>query len=468
MKTADKALSSDVPDGAGIAVNAVRTRNKSHMKYYIENFGCQMNDHDMEKVDRLLHVAGYEPVDASDHANVVIVNTCCVREKAEQKFYSFMGRLRGLKRKRGLVVGVMGCVAQLERDALFERLPFIDFSLGPSNVHRVTEAIEAAIRKDRLRDFSDNGCQSSLFVRPGNTTGKIKAYVSIMKGCNNFCSYCVVPYVRGREVSRPSTDILEEIEDLACTGIKEVVLLGQNVNSYNKGRDDLSFSDLLSRVNAVAGIERIRFVTSHPKDLSDSLIDCFGRLEKLCEQIHLPFQSGSDRILKAMNRGYTAQEYLEKVARLKSKCPDVTLTADCIVGFPGEEEEDFWATMDLVNQVRFDGVFSFCFSPRKFTQAATLDDAVPREVASERLQELQTIQKGITREQFQASEGKRQEVLVEGTSKNSADELTGRTRTNRIVNFVGTQQMIGKTVEVEIVKGYANSLRGADPKLKEA
>jgi tRNA-2-methylthio-N6-dimethylallyladenosine synthase len=438
------------------------------VKYYIENFGCQMNEHDMEKVVHLLHVAGHEPAESAGYANVVIINTCCVRQKAEQKFYSFMGRLKRLKERRGLIVGVMGCIAQLEKDAILERLPFLDFSLGPSNVHRVKEAIDAALNRRRTLDFSDNGHQPSLSVRPGKRSGDIKAFVTIMKGCDNFCSYCVVPYVRGREVSRPSTDILEEVADLARLGVREVVLLGQNVNSYNRGMGDLSFCELLSKINEVPGLERIRFVTSHPRDFSDDLIDSFTNLGKLCEQIHLPFQSGSDRILRLMNRGYTAEEYVEKVERLKARCPDVAVTADCIVGFPGEEDGDFQATMDLVDRIRFDGVFSFAFSPRKFTRAADLADPVQYEVASGRLQELQAFQKTITREQFRASEGRRQEVLVDGVSKNSREDLTGRTRNNRIVNFSGSPDMIGKLVDVEIVKGFANSLRGADPRLKEA
>ena len=278
-----------------------------------------MNEHDMEKVDHLLQSAGFEAARAVEQAGIVIVNTCCVREKAEQKFYSLMGRLRRLKKKKGLLLGVMGCIAQLEKEALAERLPFIDFSLGPAGIHLVGEAVKAGLKGERFFDFSDNGSPSSLYVRPGNRGLRVKAYVTIMKGCNNFCSYCVVPYVRGREVSRSSADILEEIRELVSTGVREVVLLGQNVNSYNKGADDCSFPDLLKSINGIAGIERIRFVTSHPKDLSDELIDCFGSLEKLCEHIHLPFQSGSNKILRLMNRGYTAEEYMEKLERLKAQ-----------------------------------------------------------------------------------------------------------------------------------------------------
>jgi len=427
-----------------------------------------MNEHDMEKVERLLHVAGFDAAGSVEEAGVVIVNTCCVREKAEQKFYSLMGRLRGIKKKRGVVLGVVGCIAQLEKEKLLERLPFIDFALGPSSIHLVAEAVRAGLGRKVFLDFSDNGCLSSLHVRPGNPGLAAKAYVTIMKGCDNFCSYCIVPFVRGPERSRSSADVLDEVADLAATGVREVILLGQNVNSYNVGTADLSFPDLLHRLDGTKGIERIRFVTSHPKDLSEALIDCFGRLRKLCEHIHLPFQSGSNKILRLMNRGYTVEEYTEKVEKLRERCKDVAVTSDCIVGFPGEEEADFDATMELVARTGFDGVFSFCFSPRTHTAASTLPHRVAPDVARGRLQALQALQKGVTRERLTHMEGLKTEVLVEGLSKQSREDLTGRTRTNRIVNFKGPAGMVGKLVEVRITRGYANSLRGAEPKLKEA
>jgi tRNA-2-methylthio-N6-dimethylallyladenosine synthase len=431
------------------------------VKYYIENFGCQMNEHDVDKVSTLLSIAGHEKVGEAGGADVVIVNTCCVREKAEQKFYSLMGRLKRLKRGKGTLLGVTGCIAQMEKEALAERLPFIDFSLGPSSIHRVTDAIESATRSERVLDFSDNGCGASLHVRPQTTSGTLKAFVTIMKGCDNYCSYCIVPFVRGREKSRQSSDILEEIRGLAHRGVKEVTLLGQNVNSYNKGQKDLSFPELLSEVNDIRGIERIRFVTSHPKDLSRELIDSFASLRKLCEHIHLPFQSGSNKVLGLMNRGYTVEEYKEKLDLLKNRCNNIAVTSDCIVGFPGESEKDFEATMALVKSVRFDGLFSFCFSPRKSTRAADLPDNVPGEEAMQRLQELQSLQKAITGEKNRALEGTQAEVLAEGVSKNSAVELTGRTRSNKVVNFNGSRNLVGELVEVAITKGCANSLKGA-------
>jgi len=419
-----------------------------------------MNEHDAEKMSSLLTRSGMERINEAKDADIVIVNTCCVREKAEQKFYSLMGRLRSLKRRKGVILGVTGCIAQSEKEGIGERLPYIDFSLGPSSIHRITEAVEHAVRKTRFFDFSDNGCTASLVVEPGNPCKRIKAFVTIMKGCNNFCSYCIVPYVRGREVSRDSRDVLREIEDVAEKGAKEVTLLGQNVNSYNKGRDDLPFPGLLKAINRIGGIERIRFVTSHPKDLSPGLIDCFGSLDKLCESIHLPFQAGSDKILSLMNRGYSAEEYLRKIRLLRERCPDIAITADCIVGFPGEGEEDFERTMDLVSEVRFDGMFSFVYSPRKNTAASGLPGAVPREVALERLIRLQAAQKSITLEHNRSMEGRVVQVLVEDRSRNSEDEVMGRTRTNKIVNFRGSPDMVGSLVEVRITKGYANSLRG--------
>jgi len=437
------------------------------MTFYIETFGCQMNEHDSEKMASLLVESGMEEVHTADSADVVIVNTCCVRQKAEQKFYSLMGRLRQLKKRKGTIVGVAGCIAQMEKEHLCERLPFVDFSIGPSGIQHITRAVHHAMEHEPFFDFSDNGCGASLLLRPRSQNTRIKAYVSIMKGCNNFCSYCIVPYVRGRELSRESRDIIQEIEDLVRGGVKEITLLGQNVNSYNRGRDDLSFPELLHALNSIDGLERIRFVTSHPKDISDSLIACFGTLDKLCEHIHLPFQSGSDRVLSLMNRGYTVTGYKEKVKRLRQVCPEIALTADCIVGFPGEDENDFNDTMRLIEEIEFDGLFSFVYSPRPYTQALTYDGVVPRETALKRLSTLQKVQRGITLAKNRVMEGTIVDVLVEGVSKHSLNDVTGRTRTNKIVNFRGHEDLMGKTVAVEIIKGYANSLRGELMSYKE-
>jgi tRNA-2-methylthio-N6-dimethylallyladenosine synthase len=436
------------------------------MRFYIETFGCQMNDHDMDKMASVLVNNGYERIWDLNAADVVIVNTCAVRAKAEQKFYSFMGRLRIMKRRRKVLLGVTGCIAQMEKEHIVERLPFIDFSLGPSSIHKIGEAIEQASRKHTFLDFSDDGHTAPFFLKAGPANGDIKSYITIMKGCNNFCSYCIVPYVRGRETSRESADVLEEIRGLAGKGVKEITLLGQNVNSYNKGREDLSFPELLSAINNIEGIERIRFVTSHPKDLSRELMECFGTLGKLCEHIHLPFQSGSDRILRLMNRGYTAREYVDKINGLREQCPGISITADCIVGFPGEDEKAFADTMELVREVKFDGIFSFVYSPRKSTAASTLPDEVPRDVGLARLAILQDTQKTITQSRNKALEGKQVEVLAEDVSKNSEEDLMGRTRTNKIVNFKGDRNTIGKLVMVSVVRGYANSLKGEKPEIE--
>jgi len=430
------------------------------MRFYIETFGCQMNEHDSEKMSHLLRINGFTPATGANDADLVIVNTCSVREKAEQKFFSLAGRLKRLRDKKGVILGVTGCIAQQEKEMLKEKLPFIDFALGPSGIHAIVDAVNHSGRGEFFSDFSDNGCAAPLFLKPEPCQGSIRAYVTIMKGCNNFCTYCIVPYVRGREMSRDSSDILAEVENLARKGIKEIVLLGQNVNSYNKGSDDLSFPGLLKKINEIEGIERIRFVTSHPKDLSDELIDCFGGLDKLCEQIHLPFQSGSDRILSLMNRGYNISEYMDKIEKLKGACPDIAITADCIVGFPGEDTDAFMETVGLVKKVEFDGIFSFAYSKRKNTAASEFEGEVPRDEAFKRLAYLQAIQRDITLKKNQATEGMVFDVLVEGGSKNSRDDLTGRTRHNRIVNFRGDLQMIGRLVKVKVLKGYANSLRG--------
>jgi tRNA-2-methylthio-N6-dimethylallyladenosine synthase len=290
---------------------------------------------------------------------------------------------------------------------------------------------------------------------------KVKSYVTIMQGCDHFCSFCIVPYVRGREKSRSSQEIIEEVKHLAGMGVKEVCLLGQNVNGYGRGlKEEITFSELLERINEIEGIERIRFTTSHPKDLSEELIQAFSKLPKLCEHIHLPFQSGSDRILKAMHRGYTKESYLEKIECLKKVCPSIAVTGDVIVGFPGEEEEDFKQTLDLMEKVRFDDLFSFKYSPRKGTRAAQFQGKVEEKMKQDRLSVLQEKQKEITLQKNQELEGRIEEVLVEGRSKQSAQDVTGRTRSNKIVNFEGSISLVGKLVSVQIVKAHPHSLRG--------
>jgi tRNA-2-methylthio-N6-dimethylallyladenosine synthase len=432
-------------------------------RVYIETYGCQMNEHDTERILRLLEVSHYLETKNAKEADFILINTCSVREKPEHKVYSALGRYKWLKEKRGAIIGVAGCVAQQEGGKLLDRIPYLDMVIGTHAIPMLPQLLQ------RIEVSGERVCETSFdqdgkyleAILPQNSLDKVKSYVTIMQGCDHFCSFCIVPYVRGREKSRSSQEIIGEVKHLAEMGVKEVCLLGQNVNGYGKGlEEEISFSELLGRINEIEGIERIRFITSHPKDLSEELIQAFSKLPKLCEHIHLPFQSGSDKILKAMHRGYTKESYLEKIDRLKEVCPSIALTADVIVGFPGEEEEDFKETLDLMEKVRFDDLFSFKYSPRKGTRAAQFMDKVEEKVKQERLSTLQGIQKEITLRKNQELEGRVKEVLVEGQSKQSNQDVTGRTRSNKIVNFQGDLNLVGKLIPVQITKAYPHSLRG--------
>jgi tRNA-2-methylthio-N6-dimethylallyladenosine synthase len=432
-------------------------------RVYIETYGCQMNEHDSERMLRLLE--GFQYLDTKDpkQADLILINTCSVREKPEHKVYSALGRFKHLKEERKVIIGVAGCVAQQEGDKLFDRVPYLDMVIGTHAIPmlpQLLQRIEVSGERVCETSFGQNGRYLKAILPP-TPLDKVKSYVTIMQGCNHFCSFCIVPYVRWREQSRPSREIIEEVKHLAKMGVKEICLLGQNVNGYGKGLEgEVSFSELLHRINEIEGIYRIRFTTSHPKDLSEELIQSFSKLGKLCEHIHLPFQSGSDRILKAMHRGYTKESYLEKIDRLKGVFPSIAVTADVIVGFPGEEEKDFEETLDLLQKVRFDDLYSFKYSPRKGTKAAQFQDKVEEKVKQGRLSMLQEIQKGITLQKNQALEGRVEEILVEGQSKQSEKDVTGRTRSNKIVNFEGDLDLVGKLVPVLITKTFAHSLRG--------
>ena len=432
-------------------------------RVYIETYGCQMNEHDSERMLRLLDGISYSETKEPREADLILINTCSVREKPEHKVYSALGRFKRLKEENGTMIGVAGCVAQQEGERLLNRIPYLDMVIGTQAIPVLPELIqkvEASGQRVCEVDFDLNGDYLKTSV-PLEPLAKVKSYVTIMQGCDHFCSFCIVPYVRGRERSRPSDEIFEEVKHLAEMGVKEVCLLGQNVNSYGKGlAGELNFSKLLDRINAVEGIERIRFTTSHPRDLSEELIQAYSRLSKLCEHIHLPFQSGSNKILKAMHRGYTRESYLEKIDRLRQRCPSIALTADVIVGFPGEEEEDFRQTLDLMEKVRFDDLFSFKYSSRKGTRAAQFEDRVEEEVKQDRLSILQEIQREITLQKNQALVGFVAEILVEGQSRQSDRDITGRTRSNKIVNFEGSLSLAGKLVPVQIIKAYPHSLRG--------
>jgi tRNA-2-methylthio-N6-dimethylallyladenosine synthase len=432
-------------------------------RVYIETYGCQMNEHDSERILRLLENAHYRETTEPRQADLILINTCSVREKPEHKVYSALGRFRRAKEERGAVIGVAGCVAQQEGERLLERVPHLDMVIGTHAIPQLPKLLE------RIVTLGERVCETDFdptgkYLRtplPEKTLSKVKSYVTIMQGCDRFCSFCIVPYVRGRERSRSSSEIIQEITQLAEMGAKEVCLLGQNVNAYGKGLEgELNFPRLLERIDEIEGIERIRFTTSNPADLSEELILAFSRLSKLCEHVHLPFQSGSDRVLEAMHRGYTRGSYVAIVDRLRQVCPSVAITADVIVGFPGEKEEDFDQTIDLMRNVQFDDLFSFKYSPRKGTRAAQSPGQVEEKVKQHRLSLLQEVQREITRGKNQAVEGCVEEVLVEGLSKQSDRAVTGRTRSNKIVNFEGDLGLVGQLIPVRITKAYAHSLRG--------
>ncbi len=441
-------------------------------KVYIKTFGCQMNENDSEKMLWLLSEE-YEPVKDPSKADLILINTCSVREKPEYKVHSEVGRFKHLKKKKPhLILGITGCVAQQKGEALVKRFPFVDLVLGTQEFYRIKEAIEL-VKKGKgpvvwteLKDLFN-----LPFVSPAKgLCPRVKAYVTIMQGCDNFCTYCIVPYVRGREVSRPPEEILKEVEALASYGIKEVMLLGQNVNSYGKKEGFLSFAELLKMVAKIKGIKRIRFTTSHPKDLSGDLMEVIAEEPKVCKHLHLPLQAGSNRILKKMNRKYSFEEYLKKVEKLKELCPEIALTTDIIVGFPGETEEDFEKTLEALEKIRYHEIFSFKYSDRPFTVAQKFEDKVPDEVKERRLEAVHKVQERITKEIYQSYVGKELEVLVEGRSKKDPSMLMGRTSTNVIVNFTAPRQedFIGSLVKVKIISTGKHSLKGDYRGLAEA
>ncbi len=420
-----------------------------------------MNDLDSQKMYSLLAGHGCEATDSTKKADVIILNTCSVRQKAYEKALSNLGRLLPYKkRKPSLIIAITGCVAQQAGSHILERMPYVDIVIGTHQLHRIAEIInEKAPGSGPVVETSFSDCIPSLDIIPESRFRESghRSYLNIMQGCDNYCSYCIVPYVRGREISRDYRSILQEVRQHAATGAKEIFLLGQNVNSYNGGR---TFPQLLQAIDDIDGIERIRFTTSHPKDMSDDLIACFQTLDKLCNYIHLPFQSGSNTVLKAMNRNYTRETYLSLIDRLRSSRPDMAFSADVMVGFPGETEQAYQDTLDLIERVRFDGLFSFKYSERPGTQAATLVDDVSLEEKLARLRNLQEIQKQITIENNRARIGEIFEVLVDGTSSRHEEQVYGRTRQNSIVNFTGDHSLVGTTVRVAITRANPNSLTG--------
>jgi len=432
--------------------------------FYLETFGCQMNVVDSEQIAALLKNIGYSQVDSAEQADLVLLNTCSVRDKAERKVYGHLGRFKPIKDQRpDLIIGVGGCVAQQEGVKMLDKVAYLDLVFGTHNIHRLPELVQQ-VEEKRQRGcetkFQDRETRLNLF--PERTFQEnVTRFVTVMQGCDNFCSYCIVPHVRGREISRPSHEVIDEVKGLVTQGVREVTLLGQNVNSYgNKDADELSFPQLLQKINQIDGLQRLRFATSHPKDMTDELIDCFASLDKLCKHIHLPFQCGSDRILELMNRGYNRADYLAKVEKLKQVCPEIRLTTDIIVGFPGETEEDFQQTLDLVEQVKYADAFTFLYSPRVETVAAKMVDDQSAYQKQQRFDRLLKLQQQISASVWQTDEGQALDVLVEGESRQGDGQLFGRTTWNRIVNFCGSSELIGQTVKVEIDRVMRNSHLG--------
>jgi tRNA-2-methylthio-N6-dimethylallyladenosine synthase len=432
--------------------------------FYLETFGCQMNVVDSERIVSLLGEIGYQRVAAADAADLVLLNTCSVRDKAERKVYGHLGRFKPLKDVRpALIIGVGGCVAEQEGERMLEEVPYLDLVFGTHNVHRLPELVqqaEAGQRRQSVTGFLDRETRLNLFPQRSEQNG-VTSFVTVMQGCDNFCSYCIVPHVRGREISRPSGELIAEIEALVAQGVREVTLLGQNVNSYGRKEDgEISFAQLVRKVAAIEGLARLRFTTSHPKDLSDDLIACFGELENLCHHLHLPVQCGSNEVLRQMNRGYTREDYLAILAKLKQACPDIRLTTDIIVGFPGESEADFQQTLDLVAEVGFADAFTFLYSKRSGTAAAELEDKVGARVKQQQFERLLELQQARSRKIWESDLGHTLPVLVEGASRQGEGQLFGRTTWNRIVNFAGSPELVGQTVPVKIIKVFRNSNLG--------
>jgi len=428
---------------------------------YIKTYGCQMNEYDSEVMVGLLYQKGFQLTSELRKADFIIINTCYVREKVKHKIYSFLGELKKLKEQNPrLLVGVGGCLAQKEPEEIRRRAPHVDIVWGALNLHKLPELLKNA-REGRvplIKVESEGTIPEEL---PVVRSRRFSVYIPVIRGCNNFCAYCNVPYVRGREKSRSPDSILQEVKRAVEEGYKEVILLGQNVNSYGKDLpESVDFADLLCKVSQVEGIARIRFTTSHPKDLSEKLMLVLTKLDKVCEHLHLPLQAGSNRILERMGRGYTREDYLNLVSRLRSLIPGLSLTTDIIVGFPGETEEDFNETLEIVRIVRFDGAFTFEYSPLPGTRAAKFDHQVPPLVKRERLRRLIELQLQITEEKNLFWVGKEVEVLVEGVSEKNPRELQGRTRENKIVVFPADEDLTGELVRVKIKAAGCWALRG--------
>ena len=431
------------------------------MKYFINTMGCKLNENDSEKIAGMLIEMGYEETTSPLDANIVVFNTCCIRENAEEKLFGKLGELKNIKAKNNMIICVGGCMSQEEHvvEKIKQSYNYVDVIFGTHNLHKLPEMIQNRIEENKKQiDVWDI---DGIIVEdlPMKRTSEKNALVTIMYGCNNFCSYCIVPYTRGRERSRKPEDILKEVRELASKGYKEIMLLGQNVNSYNGG-ENYNFSNLLRDIDKIEGIDIVRFMSPHPKDFTDDVIDAIAESKSVCKVIHLPLQSGSSNVLKLMNRKYTKEHYLNLVEKIRAKVPGVSFTTDIIVGFPGETEEDFEDTLDVVRKVDFEQVFMFIYSVRKGTVAERMDGHIPEETKSTRFNRLKELADSMTAESIKKYVGTVQKVLVEGESKTNPDVLTGRTRSNKIVNFVGDKNLIGKEVDIEITSEHVWYLKG--------
>ncbi len=446
-------------------MHSVREMNpEADKKYTISTYGCQMNENDSEKLAGMLESMGYKHTDILEESDLILFNTCCVRENAELKVYGHLGSLKTLKARRpDMIIAVCGCMMQ-QQDVvqhILKRYRHVDLIFGTHNLHRFSELLYKSLNSDTA--IADVNASEGYIAEgmPIKREHGVKAWLTIMYGCNNFCSYCIVPYVRGRERSRRISDIIDEARLLGHQGYKEITLLGQNVNSYGLDlKDGTSFSQLLRGLEGVEGIERIRFMTSHPKDLSDELIYAMRDCSKVCGHLHLPVQAGSNRILQEMNRKYTREHYIDLVGRIREQIPDISLTTDIIVGFPGETDEDFEQTMDLIRRVRYDYAYTFLYSKRTGTPAAKKTEQVGQQIKKARFDALLELQNSISRELNSALAGKKLEILVEGPSKNNINMMTGRTRSNKIVNFKGESELIGRLALVNIENTGTWSLDG--------
>jgi tRNA-2-methylthio-N6-dimethylallyladenosine synthase len=425
---------------------------------YIETYGCQMNEYDS---DRIKNVLDAEPTDDPKSADIIIINTCAIREKADHKAFSSLGKFKSLKANNpDIIVGIAGCVAQLYGDKLLKKMPHIDFVLGPRAIPKLPDIISKIEREKRRTVETSYDIEELFEVEPYHREGKVTAYVSVQQGCNKRCTYCIVPHVRGNEVNRPLKDILRETTNLVNKGVREITFIGQTVNSWKENGN--KFGDLIRAAGDVENLERIRFTTSYPRDITKRMIDAMKDVPQVCHHLHLPVQSGSDKVLSRMKRTYTRRWYTDTISRLKDAVPDLTVSTDIIIGFPGETSQDFEETMSLMKEVEFESAYSFKFSPRPGTPAAEYggEEMVEPSIASARLSELQAFQKDTTSRKNLSRVGHVEEVLVEGESRNDPNFISGRTDHNRILNFKGTKDLLGKTVKVKVTEGLLNSLRG--------